>query len=275
MFSTFLIAFREYLEVFLIVGVFVGIDAQLGLGKRRHILLAATVGTLCSIVLPLLTFYFSDLSKSVITEHRAELLEGYLMTFAGVFLAYVVISLHRYYQLMRGRRILELHAQMKQRRFDYTLYVTIISFVLREGFEIALFTTATSLFSSFAQNMAGLFAGFLLAMGCGMLATQTYLHIPLQKVFVYTEYLLVLLGAALVKNGVSELCEVLLGVELSSIGSLPLHFLPDTHTFTGALLKSMTGLESSFSAMMLLIMGGYALLVHWYGIRRVSTQTNY
>jgi high-affinity Fe2+/Pb2+ permease len=105
------------------VGVFLGIDSKLNLRKRRQILSAAIIGTIISIVLPVMTFYFSNLSKSVINEKNAELLEGYLMVFAGVFLAYVAISLHHYYQLIRGRKILEHHIKMKQRQFDYTLHV--------------------------------------------------------------------------------------------------------------------------------------------------------
>lgn len=268
MIASFLISFREYLEVFLIIGVFLGIDAKLQLDKRRHILTAAIVGTVISIILPIVTFYFSDLSKSVITEKNAELLEGYLMVFAGVFLAYVVISLHRYYQLARGKRILELHTMMQEKRFDYSLYATIIFFVLREGFEIALFTTATSLFSTFMQNMQGLIAGFVVAAICGYAATIAYIRFPLQKVFQVTEYMIVLLGAALMKNGVTELFEVLGDVHLKTWLPLPLPFLPDSSTFMGAFVKAMTGIESNFSVAKLGIMFGYCILVYWYGLKQ-------
>jgi FTR1 family protein len=249
------------------VGVFLGIDSKLNLRKRRQILSAAIIGTIISIVLPVMTFYFSNLSKSVINEKNAELLEGYLMVFAGVFLAYVAISLHHYYQLIRGRKILEHHIKMKQRQFDYTLYAAIIFFVLREGFEIALFTTATSLFSTFVQNMQGLIMGFAVAAVCGFATTVAYIRFPLQKVFRVTEYMIMFLGAALMKNGVTELFEVLANVHLKTIIPLPLDFLPAKSTFIGAFLKAMTGIEQQFSLAKLSIMFVYCASVYWYGLR--------
>lgn len=274
MFASFLISFREYLEVFLIVGVFVGIDQKLSLGKTRNIVITSIIGILLSLVLPMLTFYVSDISKSIITAQSASVLEGYLMVFSGVFLAYIVISLHRYFKRLRGREILLLHERMGTHTFSYTLYATILFFILREGFEIALFTTSTSLFSTFVQNMFGLLGGFVLAAVCGICVTRAYVRISLQRVMVTTEYLIIMLGAALVKNGVAELAESQLGTSLSTMGSLPLGFLPDTSTFAGSLLKSLTGLEPQFSYAMMLIMFIYTMYVYWLGMKKTPTFTS-
>jgi high-affinity Fe2+/Pb2+ permease len=157
---------------------------------------------------------------------------------------------------------------MRERRFDYSLYGTIIFFILREGFEIALFTTATSLFSTFIQNMQGLVAGFAAAAVCGYATTLAYIRLPLQKIFRVTEYMIMLLGAALMKNGLGELFEVLGGIHLKTIVPLPLDFLPAKSSFLGAFLKAMTGIEQQFSMAMLLIMCVYCLLVYWYGLRQ-------
>lgn len=252
----------------MIIGVFVGIDRKLDLGKSRAIIITSVAGILFSLVLPICTFYLSDLSKSIITEKSAYILEGYLMVFSGVFLAYIVISLHRYFKRLRGREILSLHEKMGSHSFSFSLYATILLFIVREGFEVALFTTSTSLFSTFAQNMIGLGAGFVLAALCGVLIAQAYLRVSLQKIVVATEYLIIMLGAALVKNGVAELAESLLDTSLSTMGSLPLGFLPDTSTFAGSLLKSLTGLEPQFSYAMMLIMFIYTMYVYWFGMKR-------
>src|SRR6266581_531975 len=95
MFTTATIAFREFLEAFLLIGIFIGIDRKFKLGKQREILLAATLGIVISLLLPVVVFLFANEAKSVVTEKNSDLLEGYLLTFSGFFLAYVVFSLHR------------------------------------------------------------------------------------------------------------------------------------------------------------------------------------
>src|SRR5258706_14228568 len=95
MLVTAIIAFREFLEAFLLVGIFIGIDRKLHLGKQKEIIFATVLGIFISLLLPIIAFNFANNVQTIFTEKNADGLEGYLLTFSGFFLAYVIFSLHR------------------------------------------------------------------------------------------------------------------------------------------------------------------------------------
>ena len=272
MFATFIIVFREFLEAFLIIGVFFGLSKKLKLKREKEILAASLIGVAVSLLLPILVFVVGDKARLVITEKNAELLEGYLMIFSGFFLAYVIFSLHKFFVMRRSGAIIKAHQKLEQNIFDVSLFLTIVFFVVREGFEIALFTATTSLFSKFAENLAGLALGFLASSVFGLLTYLSYIKFPIGKIYKATEYLIVLLGAAFVKNGVGELLEVYYDFHLSSILPLNLFFLPAKSTMLGHMIKTIFGLEQNFSLAKLGIMLAYIAVVYFFLIRKPAIQ---
>lgn len=276
MLATFLISLREYLEVFLIIGVFLGISKKLGLGRGKEIFIASAIGISVSFLLPVLTFMAGDRARLFINEESAEAVEGYLMVFSGIFLAYVVLSLHNYFRLARSKAILQAHQKLKSNIFDISLFLTIIFFICREGFEIALFTATTSLFDDFSQNMLGLLAGFAVAGVGGLLTTFAYIKLPIGRVFKVTEYAIILLGAAFVKNGLTELLEVHFDFNLKYVIPLTMSFLPAKETVVGGFLKTFTGIEQNFSVAKLGVMLCYLgaiYLIFYLNKRRTRLQT--
>jgi len=263
MFTTALIAFREFFEAFLIVGVFLGISSKLGLKREKDILLAAFVGFLFSFILSILVYIFADFSREVLNHENAELLESYLMIFSGIFIAYVVFSLHGVLSKSKGGKLLKAHKVLESREFDLSLFFMIAMLVGREGFEIALFTATTSLFAGFTQNLLGLFIGFVGAGVIGSLSYLSYLRFPISKVFRVTEYMIILLGAALVQNGLTELIQQSFNIRLKDILQLPLGFLPDHHTVIGHLLQMYTGIDNELSLPRLTIMLIYITAVYF------------
>ena len=155
MITTAVISFREFLEAFLIVGVFLGISRKLNIKKEFEIGLAAIIGVVISLLLATGTYLFGDQVRGVLTEKNAELLEGYLMIFSGIFIAYVVFSLHDVINRSRAGTLIKAQQKLQEKVFDFSLFSTIVFLVIREGFEIALFTAGTSLFSVFVQNFIG------------------------------------------------------------------------------------------------------------------------
>jgi high-affinity Fe2+/Pb2+ permease len=140
--------------------------------------------------------------------------------------------------------------------------------VIREGFEIALFTASVSLFSAFAQNMLGLFMGFGIAIVLGLATTLAYVRLPIGKVFKVTEYMIILLGASLVQNGITELLEIYAGIYLSRTLSFHLTFLPDEHSIVGHFIQSFIGIDQGFSLPRLALMLYYVAAVYFLVIRR-------
>lgn len=273
MITTAIIAFREFLEAFLIIGVFLGISRKMKLKKEMEIGLAAVVGLVISLLLATSVYLLGDRAHLVLTEERAEILEGYLLIFSGVFIAYVVFSLHNMLRHNRGGTLIKAHQKLQANAFDISLFFTIIFLVLREGFEIALFTASTSLFTEFTQNLIGLFIGFASASVLGVMTFFAYIRFPIGKVFKATEYMIILLGASLVQNGVNELLEHQFGIELEHILAIPLNFLPDKHGAMGHLIRSFTGLDRDFSLPRLAIMAIYIGVIYLLFLKRKKMQT--
>ena len=273
MITTAVISFREFLEAFLIIGVFLGISRKLNLKKEFEIGLAAVIGIVFSLLLATGTYLFGNQVRGILTEKNAELLESYLMIFSGLFLAYVIFSLHDVINKSRTGSLIKVKQKLQEKVFDFSLFSTIAFLVIREGFEIALFTASTSLFSVFIQNFIGLMLGFISASIVGVMTFFAYVKFSIGKVFKYTEYMIIILGASLVQNGVTKLLEHGFDIDLAKIMSFPLNFLPHKSTLIGHMMKSFFGLDREFSFAKLAIMGGYFLIIYLLFLKRDNFQT--
>ena len=262
MITTAVISFREFLEAFLIIGVFLGISRKLGLKKELEIGLAAVIGIIFSLLLATGTYLFGNQVRGVLTEKNAELLESYLMIFSGLFLAYVIFSLHNVLRHSRAGTLIKAQQKLQENAFDISLFFTIVFLVIREGFEIALFTASTSLFFVFIQNFIGLMLGFVSASVLGIMTFFAYIKFSIGKVFKISEYMIIILGASLVQNGVTKLLKHGFNIDLSRILSFPLNFLPDKSSLIGHMMKSFIGLDREFSLAKLAIMAGYILFIY-------------
>ena len=205
MFATASISFREFLEVFLIVGVFLGISKKLNLNKEFEIKLATGVGIILSLFLATGTYLFGEQIQSFLTEKNIELFESYLMIFSGVFIIYTTISLHNLLNKIQVKTAAKVQQKLKNNLFDISLFFTIILLVMREGFEIALFTASTSLISVFINNIAGLMIGFISASFVGILLFFTYINFSIKKILKLTEYFIILLGIIMIGEGLIKL----------------------------------------------------------------------
>ena len=273
MITTAVISFREFLEAFLIVGVFLGISRKLHLKKEFEIGLAAVIGIIFSLLLAISTYFFGNQVHAVLTEKNAELLEGYLMIFSGLFIAYVVFSLHNIIRRSHAGTLIKVQQKLQEKVFDFSLFSTVIFLVIREGFEIALFTASTSLFSVFIQNLIGLMLGFVSAFVLGIVTFFAYVKFSIGKVFRITEYMIIILGASLVQNGVTKLLKYGFNIDLSKILSLPLNFLPDKSSLIGHMMKSFIGLDREFSLSKLAIMAVYILIIYLLFLKKNRYQT--
>ncbi len=268
MIPTFIISLREFLEVFLIIGVFLGISKKLDIRREKEIILASFVGVCIALLIPVFIFFYGDRARLIFSRQHAELLESYLMIFSGFFIAYVVFSLHRSFVHHRSKSLIYAHRKLQQRIFDISLFFTIIFFIVREGFEVALFTATTSLFSRFSGNMTGLLLGFVTSSFFGLLTFFGFMKFSIAKVFKITEYLIILLGAAFVKNGISELITQYFKINLSAIISIRIPFVPASSSYAGHLLNSFFGIEQTMSAATISIMLLYIFIAYMLFIRK-------
>lgn len=270
MIATAIVAFREFFEAFLITGVFIGISQKLHLKREIEIMIASFFGIILSLLLVTVTYIFGDHARYVFTEKNADILESYLMIFSGLFIAYVVFSLHDLLRTKGGKIFIQAHQKLQKNTFDISLFLTIVFLIVREGFEIALFTSSTSLFSSFGQNLAGLFIGLISSAALGLMTFIAYIKISVNIVYKITEYMIILLGAALVQIGITKFFELQLSVNLSEIMSLSFGSLPDEETIFGHLLQSFLGIDREFSLARLFIMAVYVFLIHLLFLKKRS-----
>lgn len=260
--ASFIFAFREFFEVFLIIGVFFGMSKKLRLHREKEIALATFIGLAISLLLPIMTFVLGEKARVVFNERNADLLEGYLMIFSGIFIVYVVISLHSFFVRKRAVSLIKAHQKLENNIFDVSLFVTIVFFVVREGFEIALFTATTSLFATFAQNIGGLFMGFATASIVGLMTYTAYLKFSITQLYQLTEYMIIFLGATLVKNGIGELTHVYFQLNFEKIMPLFLAPIPDTSTFIGSLIHNLFGIKQHTGIIEIALLAGYIIFVH-------------
>jgi FTR1 family protein len=249
------------LEALLIVGVFLGISKKLKLQKEKEILLAAALGIVLSIALAAGTYAFGGYARNILTETNADILESYLYIFSGLFITYVIFSLHDLLHRSRGKLLVETHRKLQREAFDVSLFMTIVFLIIREGFEIALFTASVSLFSDFAQNVIGLLLGFAAASVIGFSTFLSYVRFPIGKIFKATEYMIILLGASLVQNGITMLLDTHFHIELSKYISFHMQFLPNEDTLVGHILQGFFGIDQGLSGVRLGIMFTYVVLV--------------
>src|SRR6185437_3456795 len=257
MFTTAVIGFREFLEAFLIVGIFLGVSKKLNLKKEMEIGLAAAAGLGLALLLNIGVFFLGADARSMVTEHNADIIESYLQIFSGLFLIYVVFSLHQQMNKSRKEFIANAHQNIRKEIFDITLFFTIIFLVIREGFEIALFSASISLFSLFIQNLIGLLLGFAAAAIIGCLTYVAYTKFSIAKVYKITEYMIVILGAALFQTGLTNFLSNYYTFSLSNLGSFHLQFLPSEDSFIGTLLQGFFGVDNEFSVARLMVMLAY------------------
>ncbi len=156
----------------------------------------------------------------------------------------------------------KVYQNIKKEIFDITLFFTIIFLIVREGFEIALFSASISLFSLFMQNIFGLLLGFAGAAIIGGLTYFAYTKFSIAKIYKSTEYMIVLLGAALFQTGLTNFLNTYYTFSLSNFGSFHLNFLPQEDSFIGTLLQGFFGVDTHFSAARLLIMLFYIAIIY-------------
>ena len=116
--------------------------------------------------------------------------------------------------------------------------------------------------------------GFVSASVLGIMTFLAYVKFSIGKVFKITEYMIIILGASLVQNGVTKLLKYGFNIDLSRILSLPLNFLPDKSSLIGHMMKSFIGLDREFSLAKLAIMVGYILIIYLIFLKKNNYQTN-
>ncbi len=272
MITSIIIAFRETLEIALIVGI---IFSYLKKTKRENyitiVLSSIVVAILISIIGAILFFYLAGGFTGV----AEQIFEGIAMLIGAVLLTTMI------YWMMNQQNIAEslehkLEIELTEKH-KLGIFLLVFFSILREGIELVLFLGAAS-FISQGNNLVGAIIGIILALILGYLIFIGSKKISIKKFFTVTNVLLIFFAAGLVAYGVHELQEagiIPIIIEhiwdinppLNADGSYP---LLHENGHIGSILKGLFGYNGNPSLIEILSYAFYLgfSIIMWYYINK-------
>ncbi len=199
--DTALVAVRESLEAFLILGILLGIAVKTGSPEaRRPLLWGALAAFVLSILLGIVA---QGVAKELYASNDA-LFEGFASLLAVAVLTYMIVWMYRHTQGMMG----VLHTKTKQALQDgrsWALAGIAFLAVLREGIETVVFTAGKFPTDGVGVTLFALLAGILVSAVIAFLVFAGFLKLSIEKFMAATGLVLVVIAAGLFAYGVHEL----------------------------------------------------------------------
>ena len=236
MLAGFLIGLREGLEAALIVGLVLGILAQMKQERYRNVVWA---GVAAAIVLSLATAGVLRWLGASLDGTAEEIFEGTMMLLAAGVLTWMIFWMQRQSRSYQNGLEDNVRRAMQSERVWVLFGIAFIA-VLREGIETALFLTASAMVADERQVFMGALLGIGAAVLFGVLLFFATVRLNLHRFFQVTSVLLILFAAGLVAHGIHEFVEA---------GWLPAFIDPiwntnpilDESSLTGSMLKALFG----------------------------------
>ena len=201
MIESFIITFRETLEVSLIVGIILGYLVKTKQIKYNKIIyLGVASGIVASIIGALLFNYLAG----GFTGRTEEIFEGITMLVGALLLTTMILWMMKQKHIAKE---LEHKISLKiAETYKLGLFLLIFTAVLREGIETVIFLGAAS-FVSTNNSVFGALAGIISAIFLGYAIFIGSMKINIKMFFNITSILLILFAAGLVAHGVHEFQE--------------------------------------------------------------------
>lgn len=274
MLSILLISFREFLEAWLLVGLFLGLSKQLQLGRTREIFAAVALGMVISLAIPSIVFFAGGHLRALWSDTNVDLIQGIVMVFIAGVIAVVALSLHRLASHKRRAIVEKIKDDLRLRKFNTALFIIITLCIIREGLEVGLFSLSVVLVLPAHTLFLGLIIGFLCAACIGVLVMFASKLVSVRRIYMIVEYGLMFVGAALFKNGLSHIFLAGFNIDLGTIVPLSLP-LPNSETsIIGHIFNNLFGIEADMSLVKILILAGYIGLVYYFVFSKRSQSKN-
>lgn len=189
----FIVVFREFLEIAIVLGVVIA--ATRGLANRKRFIWA---GIIAGVLGSLMVAYFAEGISNAAEGMGQELFNAAILLTASAVIGWTVLWMRSHARQMTAH-IKQVGAQIIEGTLPaYTITVVIGLAVLREGAEIVLFTygmlaSGQALFNVIVGGILGAVAGsiFGLALYLGIIT------IPVRYVFQVTSWMLIFLSAGM------------------------------------------------------------------------------
>jgi len=255
MFASFLITFRETLEVALVVGILLTFLSKTNQSYyRRFVWLGVGIGITLSLVL-----YFVINSFFGSFEGRMEqIFEGVLMFVTAAFISLMILWVHR--QKGIAKELQSRATTHIKNGFPLGITLLTISATAREGVETVFYLRAAS--SLTAGNIfAGALLGIVVAAAFGYVIFRYGMKLRLMHVLKISGALLLLFAAGLVAHGVHEFQEAKLLPIFSFDPLINIQHILDHKSAFGSILRVLFGYTSKPTLLELLSYGSYVVLI--------------
>lgn len=202
MIESLIISLREGIEIALVIGILIVYLRKI---RHDHLIRSVFVGLFAAIGASVITAII--LQKLAIDQ---EVLEGYLMLTAAVF----VLSMIIWMWLTANKISSEIREKVDAivvHSSSWRVYVGIFTFtflmIVREGIEMAIFLQAVAFSTSAWQSLAGTLAGLTLATVFGVLFVRGSVKIDISRFLKVTAITLIIFTLQLLVNAFHEFYE--------------------------------------------------------------------
>lgn len=256
MFPAFVLTLREGLEAALIIGIVLGVLSKIKRSELKPVVwMGAGAAFLASLLLAIgLTL------MDIAFEGRAEkLFEGVMMLTAAAMLTWMIFWMAKYGRYLSQTLKTDVHNSIKTGS-KWALFSLAFFAVAREGAELALLLTATSMTAGIAVTAAGAALGLAASFLLAWLLLASLIKLDIQLFFKVTNVLLILFAAGLVAHGVHEFNEAL--VIPSIIEHVwDMNWLLDENSVVGQTMKILFGYNGNPSLTEVMAYIGYLAFV--------------
>lgn len=235
-----LIALREGLEAFVIVGVLAGLVVKLGRPEvRRHIAVGFAVAVLASLAL---AWAFEALLSGGAAEEGEEVFEMVAGLVAVAVLTYMIVWMWRHTRALAAAFRDKVSVALER---DEVWAIGVLAFiaVFREGFEVVLFFAARFSAAASADLLLSALLGFGAAAALAWALFAGTLRVDLAKFFGITGLLLIFLAAGILAHSVHEAEELGLVPETEHLWDTS-PWLPEDR-LDGQVLRALLGYEAT------------------------------
>lgn len=275
MIATFVIGLREGLEAALIVGI---IGAFLTRNGDRRAIRAMWAGIVIAAAVCVGFAVVLSAAGQRLPFKAREIMEGTLTLLAVAAVTYMIVWMKRNSRTLRGDLESRAGAALEERSAFAMVGMAFLA-VIREGFETAIFLTATfGQIRSATAGAIGAALGVLVALIVGYGIYRGGVKINLSRFFTVTGVLLVVVAAGLVAASLHDFAEAGL-VPFGTAPAIDLSWLAEPGTIRGSLITGMFGVQPVPSTLEAVAWLAFLAPMLWFVIRsprqpsRLATHT--
>lgn len=256
MVSSFLIALREGLEAFLIVGILISYLFKINQKRYiKHVIFGAALAIVLSIGLA----YLFELIFGGFEGKIEKIFEGIVMLLAVIVLTYMIFWMNKQAKNIKSDIEVSVEKAIDKGKV-FSLFFLGFIIVFREGIETVLFFRAISFQTGARELVIGGVIGIISSIVIALIFYISTLKINLSLFFKITGILILLIAAGLLSASIHEFQEAkLLPVIWDNVYDLSKVINQDS--ITGGILKSLFGYNASPSLLEVIIYIAYIAIM--------------